>query len=68
MSGALGCVDCKENCAAQIAGYFEPHREKRTYYEKNIGEVDDIISSGVQKAQKVASQTMAEVHDAMDMG
>ena len=68
MSGALGCVDCKKNCAAQIAGYFEPHREKRTYYEKNIGEVDDIISSGVQKAQKVASQTMGEVHDAMDMG
>jgi len=67
-SGKLGCVDCKKNCATKIAAYFEPHREKRNYYEKNLKEVDEIIETGINKAQTVASETMADVYAAMSMG
>jgi tryptophanyl-tRNA synthetase len=67
-SGALGCVDCKKNCALKIAAYFAEHREKRAYYEQNITEVDDIIENGIHKAREVARATMADVHDAMKMG
>ena len=67
-SGALGCVDCKKNCANKIASFFESHREKRKYYETHIDDVQDIIGSGIKKAKKVATETMHDVHMAMKMG
>lgn len=67
-SGALGCVDCKKNCAAKIAKYFEPSRDKRAYYENNLNEVDDIIDSGIKRARNEAANTMSDVYNAMKMG
>lgn len=67
-SGALGCVDCKKNCANKIAAFFEPNREKRNYFENHLDEVNEIIDSGVKKAKIVATETMADVATAMKMG
>lgn len=67
-SGALGCVDCKKNCAAKIAEYFAGHREKRAYFEQHPGEVDEIIETGIRRAREVARETMADVHNVMKMG
>jgi tryptophanyl-tRNA synthetase len=67
-SGALGCVDCKKNCATKIADFFGPHREKREYYLNHISEVKDIIENGNAAARKVAESTMDDVHKAMKMG
>jgi len=67
-SGALGCVACKQNCAKKIADFFEPNREKRAWYESHPDDVQDILNTGIQKANKVAGQTMDEVHKAMQMG
>ena len=67
-SGALGCVACKQNCAKKIADYFEPNREKRAWYENHPDDVQDILNSGIKKANQVAGQTMDEVHKAMQMG
>ncbi len=68
ISGALGCVDCKKNCASKISDFFAPLREKRAYFLKNPNEVDDIISSGIKKARSVAQGTMHDVYSAMEMG
>ncbi len=67
-SGALGCVACKQNCAKKIADYFAPLREKRAYYEAHPDDVQDILNSGIKKANEVAHRTMQEVHQAMQMG
>ena len=67
-SGVLGCVDCKKNCAGKIAGYFEPVREKRAYYENHMTEVDDILDSGIKRARSEASATMHDVYQVMKMG
>jgi len=67
-SGALGCVDCKKNLAAKLANYLEPFREKRSYYEQHINDVKDIIDHGNAVAQKVATETMNEVHTVMKIG
>ena len=67
-SGALGCVDCKNNCSKNLADFFAPIREKRIYYENNISEVKDILETGNKKAQAIADKTMADVHNAMKMG
>ena len=67
-SGALGCVDCKINCAAKISEFFEPIRSKRSYYENHISEVKDILHEGERQARIVAEQTMTEVREKMQLG
>ncbi|MCK7524329.1 MAG: hypothetical protein MZV64_45195 [Ignavibacteriales bacterium] len=44
ISGAIGCVDCKMNCAAKISEFLEPIIEKRKYYESEYDEVKDILA------------------------
>jgi len=67
-SGALGCVDCKMNCASKISMFLEPIREKRKYYEERIDEVKSILNDGEQRAKKAAEATMNDVHEKMKMG
>jgi tryptophanyl-tRNA synthetase len=67
-SGALGCVDCKMNCAEKISTFLEPIRERRNYFEKNINEVKDILADGEKRGREVAIKTMNEVHERMGIG
>ena len=67
-SGALGCVDCKRNCADKIANTLAPVREKRAYFESHPDEVTNILSDGEARAKKVAHETMEEVHTVMSLG
>ena len=67
-SGALGCVDCKANCANHIIEYLAPLREKRSYYEKRLSEVKEIIKDGESRARVVARGTMGQVREALGMG
>ena len=67
-SGALGCVDCKKQCAANISAELAPLLERRTYYEARIDEVKNILFEGEAKARTVAEQTMQEVRTAMKLG
>jgi tryptophanyl-tRNA synthetase len=67
-SGALGCLDCKLNCANHVASALAPLREKRSHFESRRAEVLDILAAGEAKAKQVAAATMAEVHQAMKMG
>ncbi|MBI4429555.1 MAG: tryptophan--tRNA ligase [Ignavibacteriales bacterium] len=67
-TGALGCVDCKLNCANHVVETLAPIRETRTYYENHLSEVRGILDEGEGRARVVARQTMSEVHAAMGMG
>ena len=67
-SGALGCFDCKMNCASKISEFLEPIIEKRKYYEARTAEVKDILYSGETQGRKVAEETMKEVRDKMKLG
>ncbi len=67
-SGALGCVDCKMNCASKISEVLAPVIEKRNYFEQNIDEVKDILANGENTARNVARETMEEVRDNMKLG
>lgn len=67
-SGALGCVDCKMNCARHVIEALAPIREKRAYYESHPDELAAILNEGERRAGEVAQATMAEVHEAMGIG
>ena len=61
----IGCVQCKKIMAQNLIKALEPVRKKREYYLSRPQLVDDIIKDGIQKAQKVARQTMEEVRAAV---
>lgn len=67
-SGALGCVDCKMKCSANISSFIAPILEKRKYYETHIEEVKNILADGETRAKKVAHATMQEVREQMKLG
>lgn len=67
-SGALGCFDCKMNCASKISAFLEPVREKRKYYEGRIDDVKDILAGGERRAKEIAHQTITEVREKMKLG
>lgn len=67
-SGALGCFDCKMNCAAKISVFLTPIIEKRKYFEDRMDEVKDILNDGENRGRGIAQQTMSEVHDKMKLG
>jgi tryptophanyl-tRNA synthetase len=67
-SGALGCVECKLNCASKMSEFLEPVREKRKYYEGKKKDVLDILDDGEKRARKTAEETMNQVHEKMKLG
>jgi len=63
----IGCVECKKIMAENLSKFLEPIREKREYYASRPETVDEIITAGNEKAKAVASQTMAEVRQAIKL-
>lgn len=67
-SGALGCVDCKKRCSERIIEHLAPIHERRRVLEANPSQVVEVLEAGKASANKVADQTMSEVHAAMGFG
>ncbi|MBN1781703.1 tryptophan--tRNA ligase [bacterium] len=67
IEGKLGCVEHKRQMAKKLAEVLAPIQERRVYYESHRSEVQDIIADGDKQARDVASKTMSEVRQAMDL-
>lgn len=67
-SGALGCVDCKMNCAEKLSSFLQPMIEKRKFYESNPEKVKEILADGEKRGREVAQQTMLQVREKMNFG
>jgi tryptophanyl-tRNA synthetase len=65
LSGELGCVQCKKACAAAIADYLAPIRERRAEFENNRDVVLSVLEDGILRAREAAESTMHEVRKAM---
>ena len=61
----IGCLDCKGALIPKIIESLAPVREKRLYFEKHPGEIDDVLADGNQRARAFAQETMARVRAAM---
>ncbi|MFA5359184.1 MAG: tryptophan--tRNA ligase [Patescibacteria group bacterium] len=53
----------KAQLADDIANYFKDFRDRRKKLEKDSKYVDKVMTEGAATAQKIASQTMAEVRE-----
>ena len=61
--GQRGCAQCKRELGDRINEVLAPIRERRTYYENHIAEVEDIIRAGSAKARQRASEVLDKVKD-----
>ena len=63
--GGLGDVKVKKFLFAVLNEFLTPIREKRAYYEAHPEEVIKALTEGTRAARLKASQTLADVKDAM---
>jgi tryptophanyl-tRNA synthetase len=63
----IGCVDCKKLMAAALNERLAPIQERRREYERNPGQVWDVLDEGTGRARAVAQATMAEVRQSMGL-
>ncbi len=61
----IGCVDCKKKLAVNLNQHLAPFREKRGELAKDPGFVQAVLEDGAKRAKVIASQTMAEVREAI---
>lgn len=65
--GLRGCAQCKRQLAEKINAKFAPIRERRRYYEEHLGEVEEIIRCGSEKARERAGEVLAKVRSLVKM-
>jgi len=61
----IGCVECKKLLAENLIKGLAPLQEKRQYYQEHLGELKDIIDTGIKKARSVATTTLEEAKEAI---
>ncbi len=60
-TGNVGDVEVKKKLSKAINELLEPFREKRSYYEKRIDDVKDILREGTNKAKEIAKDNMEQI-------
>ena len=63
--GLRGCMQNKTECIEAVNEYFRPMRERRASYTDE--DIREVLRVGAEKASAVASETMAEVREAMGL-
>jgi tryptophanyl-tRNA synthetase len=66
-SGKLGCVECKRIMFEGLEKVLEPIRERRESLRKDIDHLIEIFEEGSKKARRIASKTLEEVREKMNL-
>lgn len=66
-TAGIGCIDCKKLLLKRLDPIIEPLYERRVELEQNVDQVYDILDEGSRKARSIASETMEEVRQAMQL-
>lgn len=63
----IGCTDCKRELAEILVKFLAPIQEKRRKLIKNKKQIFDILKQGKEKAKRVASSTVSEVKELLNL-
>jgi tryptophanyl-tRNA synthetase len=66
-SGKIGCVECKKRLVKSLNEFLDPIREKRDYFSKQPGLIENILEEGRVKTKEKAAETLSLVKKAMGM-
>ena len=64
-TAAIGCIDCKRQVANAMVERFSPMWETRATFTTRPKHTQEVVEEGRKRAATVASETMAEVKEAM---
>ena len=64
-TAAIGCIDCKRQVADAMVERFSPMWETRATFSAQPKQTQEVVEEGRKRAATVASETMAEVKEAM---
>jgi len=64
-TAGIGCIDCKMVLVKNINAFMAQAREVKAELSANPKRVDEIIGDGIQKARRVAQETMKTVRSAL---
>ncbi|MEW6602392.1 MAG: tryptophan--tRNA ligase [Nitrospirota bacterium] len=67
-TAGIGCIDCKKVLIKNLLSVMEPIWERRNHFIGKPDLLEDILSSGSDKAKRAAIDTMLEVRRAMRIG
>ncbi len=65
--GGTGYGDVKKELAELMLEYFRPFREKRSMFEKDRGEVVNILKKGAEKTREIAKQNLDAIRNAVGL-
>lgn len=65
--GKVGDVEVKQSLAEALNRFLDPIREKRAFFEKEKGLVEEVIYDGTIKINEIANQTVKEMKSAMGL-
>lgn len=65
--GRVGDVEVKEKLARALNDFLDPLRERRAYYERQTGLVDEIIYEGTLRTRETARETLRLAKEAMGL-
>ncbi len=63
----IGCVDCKKMLAENLNTHLAPFRQRRQALAERPQDVWDMLADGARRADRIASETMAEVRQAIGL-
>ena len=63
----LGCRDCKARMTDVVVDYMSEFHQRRAKFEQNPEIVDQILAKGAKKAREIASETLTEVRQIMNL-
>ena len=66
-AGRVGDVEVKQKLTRAINEILDPIREKRSFYERRLDEVRDILRQGTSKAKDIAGKNMEDVMSHMGL-
>ncbi|MEW6447547.1 MAG: tryptophan--tRNA ligase [Bacillota bacterium] len=64
-AGRIGCVACKKRLADILDNLISPVRERRAALVARKGYVEEVLETGIRKAQRVAAATLEKVRGAL---
>jgi tryptophanyl-tRNA synthetase len=64
-TATIGCIDCKRQVADAMVERFSPMWETRATFSARPKQTQEVVEEGRKRAATVASETMAEVKEAM---
>ena len=66
-SAGIGCLECKQPVIDAVLEEQKPMRERAAVYLEDPTLVRNVIANGIERAHKLAQETMREVREAMGL-